>query len=932
MSPSRASSRLPSIALRFTMSTRMSEGETARADRSDVVADEKGHGVKVLLTDVEGANIGAAIAAVRRQVYEPYPELVVVGADPDEVPEGVEAVSDLEEAIAGAGSEFEYLWILHADARPRPDALRALVTELSRNEAALAGSKLLVAGTENELESVGSATDVFGEPYSGLEPGEIDLQQYDVVREVAFVPSASMLVRRDLAQGLRGLDRLLPPVAAGLDFSQRARLAGGRVISVPSSEVYHQGRCATSAGDWRERAGGLRSMLTAYSPLTLTWVVPYDFVVSVADSIANLLLLRWRPAVSYARSWLWNLLHLPSTIKQRRRFRSVRSAGDEELFRFQARGSIRLRETGSELTGRILSVFDEDQALARGTQRLRSSPGIWGALAAVILVFFGVRSIIFTGMPNSGFTFALEPHLIAIERWAGGWNGSGLGSAAPVHPSVGLSGAVSWLLFGGEGAARALATVVAGLSAVIGLGRLSGRMGLRGPGRYLAGLVLLAGPGTAVLTGAGSWTGLMAAGVLPWAVRASLAQPGAGKPTAMGWVLLTAIPLAALSPALVVVPLLITFLWRVLGGSVPSLLLALLPLVGVVVALPFLVADPGWLVDPSRSLELMPHGLWFALVVTGAVSLWAVEDPARRVGITGALAAVTGMSLARAVPMGPGLEEAVLVMASMGAALLVAGAADVASRDVRKLVAVIAAAGIVIVSFGSAGNGRLGLPAGDLNSRISFAATLAGEAGPGRVLLASTERLEIPGEARPGPGFWYRLVDGAGMTHSELWLPPVSDGELSLRSALEGVASGSLRPGKMLSEYSIRWVVLLGQPFVLDEALDAQLDLVPTPLDSSARVFENPDAVPVAYTDSGPWEVAGTGFSGDPTEGRLHTTVSYHPDWSPDAERESWATSLSAREGVASFRAQPFGFWASITSALLVVGGLVLVGVGRRSR
>ena len=913
------------------MSARMSEADTALTEQSPAVPDENGHGVKVLLTDVEGADLDAAVAAVRRQVYEPEPELVVVGAGPEEVPDGVSVDADLEKAIAGVGSDFDYLWILHADARPRPDALKALVRELSRSDASLAGSKLLVAGTENELESVGSATDIFGEPYSGLEPGEIDLQQYDVVREVAFVPSVSMLVRRDLAQGLRGLDRLLPPVAAGLDFSQRARLAGGRVITVPSSEVYHQGRCVVSTADWRERAGRLRSMVTAYSPLTLMWVIPYDFMVSVADSLANLLLLRWRPAASYARSWLWNLFHLPSTLRQRRRFRPVRSAGDEELFRFQARGSVRLRETGSELTGRLLSVFDDDQALARGTRRLRSSPGIWGAMAAGALVVFGARSIIFTGMPNTGFSFPLEPPTIALERWAGGWNDSGLGSATAVHPAVGLAAVVSWLMFGAEGATRALATVGAGLSAVVGVGRLAGRMGLRGPGRYLAGLVLVAGPGSAALTGVGSWTGLLAAGILPWTVRASFRRASVGSSTAIGWALITAIPLAALSPPLLVVPLLTVLLWRALGGSESSLVLASASLGAVVVAVPFLVGDPGWVLYPSRSLGLTPHGLWFALVATGAAAVWFVDHRARMVGIAGALLAVAGMTLAQLVPMGPGLEEGVLVMASFGASLVVAGAANVITRDIKKLVAVVAAAGIVLVSIGAVGNGRLGLPSGDLESRLSFASTLAEEGGPGRILLASTDRLDIPGEARAGPGFWYRVVDGSGVTQDEVWLPPPTDADRSLRSALDEVVSGSLRPGALLSEFSIRWVVLLGATFALDDALDVQLDLIPTPLDPSARVFDNPLALPVAYTDSGPWAHVGTGFSGDAEDARLNIAVSHHAGWSPDSAADSWATTVSADQGVAWFRAQPLGLWAAVASVLVLGTGLLMIALGRRS-
>ncbi|NIS34385.1 MAG: hypothetical protein GWN07_27770, partial [Actinobacteria bacterium] len=52
--------------------------------------------------------------------------------------------------------------------------------------------------------SVGFATDVFAAPYTGLQPDEVDQEQYDVIRDVAAVSAASMLIRRDLLMGLGG--------------------------------------------------------------------------------------------------------------------------------------------------------------------------------------------------------------------------------------------------------------------------------------------------------------------------------------------------------------------------------------------------------------------------------------------------------------------------------------------------------------------------------------------------------------------------------------------------------------------------------------------------------------------------------------------------------------------------------------------------------
>lgn len=912
------------------MAARMSQTTPQVADNETIEDTLDAPRVKVILTTVVGADLDAALAVVRRQVYEPAPDIVVVGSHV----EGVEESSSLEEAIASTGPSFDYLWLLHADARPRPDALAALIGEIERNEASLAGSKLLKAGTMDELESVGGATDVFGEPYSGLDEGEIDLQQYDVVREVAFVQSASMLVRRDIAQGLRGLDPLLPPVAAGLDFSQRTRLAGGRVISVPSSEVYHQGHCGAGGRGWREQAGRLRAMVTAYSPLTLLWVLPYDFLVSILDSIASLFIGQWRPSVRHLYSWAWNAFHLPSTIKQRRRLRPVRSEGDEELFRFHTKGSVRLRAVGEEISGRLLSMFDDDQALARSSRRVWGSPGIWAAVVASIVVLLGARAIIFGGMPNVGFSFPFEAPTVALQRWFGGWNQSGLGSAAPVHPAVGLTGLFSLLWFGAEGAARTLLTISLSILGIVGMGRLGGKVGLRGPGRYLAGIVLLAGPGTAVLVQRGSWLALCAAAVLPWAVRSAFVHPhefGKSRLTYVGWALLTSMLVASFSPVLALAPLVTVLLWRLFGGDRESLLLALVGLVGGVVGGAFLLGDPGWLIDSTRRLGVVPDDIWPAMVLVAAVPMVVVNGRGRTVALTGGVLSLAALAVARVAVLGPGVEEAVFILASFGAALSVAAALDSLSRDLFRVVAAVGGIAIVVASIIGVGNGRLGLPAGDVNARLSFATTLAPEHGPGRILHASLDRSLIPGEVRSGPGFWYRVLDGRGTTLDEVWLPESQSGDADLSESLVQIASGAeLRPGERLSSFAVDWVVLEGPSFILDDVLKSQLDLVPLPLDPVSRVYENDRAVPLAGTNASPWAPDGVDYSGDPVDGVVGLAVSYDDGWGPDSVRNVWSVSVEGSRGIASWAAPAFDTIIAAISILLLVGALGAIALGRR--
>lgn len=893
--------------------------------------------VRVIVTPVEDADLGTALATIERQVYEGPRDLIVVGGEGAELPEGAVSASSLEEAIAGAEPVVDYLWIVHADARPRPDALAALVSEVDRNEASLGGSKILVAGTRDELESIGSATDVFGDAYSGLDVGEIDLQQYDVVREVASVSSVSMLVRRDLAQGLRGLDPLMEPVAAGLDFSQRIRLAGGRVITVPSSEVYHQARCGERGRGWREEAGRLRAMLKAYRPITLVWVIPFNILVSLVDSLANLVVLRWRPSGRHLIAWLWNLWHLPSTISARRRFHPVRAFGDEELFRFQARGSVRLREIGSEITDRILSAFDDDQALAKSSRRVWSSPGIWGALIAMIVIFFGVRTIFFTGVPNTGFSFPFESPTVAADRFFAGWNDAGLGSPDAVHPVVGLSALAGLIAFGAEGVARTLLTVLFGFVGVVGMGRLVGRLGFRGPSRYLSGLVLMAGPGTAALAGAGSWVALGGAALLPWAVRAVFLHPtdrGKSRLTHTGWAIVLSMLLTAFSPLLGLVPLVVALVWALFGGSRSSISLGLVALVGGLVAVGFVHDDLGWATDATRRIGLVVPIWWTVVIALIAISLVLVDTRARRLGGVGGVLALGALALARLGVGGPGVEEASLILASLGAALVVAAGLDKLSLDPRRMVAAAGALVVLVVSSGALLGGRLGLPADDLNDRLSFASTLAGDSGPGRILLVSGDRGMIPGESNTGPGFWYRTVGGDEVTIDELWLPAARMGDEALADELETIASGSeLRPGSVLSQFAIDWVVVEGPEIALDSVLGSQLDLIPTPLVEGSRVYENVQAAPLAVGEGDVvWHRDGAGYAGLAYPGRVQLAVNHADGWSPDGTHIDWWTEVDGIDGFATFRGGGALSYAPIAAVAMLVLSLGMIVMGRLRR
>src|SRR5690606_244821 len=150
-------------------------------------------------------------------------------------------------------------------------------------------------------------------------------------------------------------------------------------------------------------------------------------------------------------------------------------------------------------------------------------------------------------------------------------------------------------------------------------------------------------------------------------------------------------------------------------------------------------------------------------------------NPWRRIATVGAIGSLVSLFLLRFPVGGPGLEEALLIIASFGAALVASAGLDRLGREPIRGLAALAAAAIIVVASCPFANGGYGLPSGQVNGDLGCAAVLAGETGAGRVLVASPDRTDIPGEARSGPGFWYRLIEAPGVTHDQIWLPPARD-------------------------------------------------------------------------------------------------------------------------------------------------------------
>ena len=143
-------------------------------------------------------------------------------------------------SVLGNHDEPAFYLFCHHDVALAPDALRLMVEESYRSNAAVVGPKVVNWERPNELLDIGKGMNRFAVPVPKVEAGEIDQEQFDSVEQVFAVSNTAFLVRADLFRVLGGFDKEMGMFGEDLDFCWRAQIAGGKVMVVPGAIARHR--------------------------------------------------------------------------------------------------------------------------------------------------------------------------------------------------------------------------------------------------------------------------------------------------------------------------------------------------------------------------------------------------------------------------------------------------------------------------------------------------------------------------------------------------------------------------------------------------------------------------------------------------------------------------------------------------------------------
>lgn len=255
--------------------------------------------------------------------------------------------------VAARKTESKYIVFMSNDIKADKNCLKYLVKTLDEDEkVGLCSSKLLRFEKDKKtgkslIDNVGGDLDIygFGWPRGVLSTGK----QWEKRKDVAFSYGGSFIIRRHLFEKLDGYDRRYFTLGDDIDLSWRVRLLGYRVMVNPASFIYH--KVSATLGIifstpqrrfWSER-NCLRTLLKNYEVKNLFLILPRYFVIEMMEA-GFFLFFKRQPRVVFGliKAFLWNLVNLPDTLRERVRIQKMRVVKDEEILKMMFKKSLKL--------------------------------------------------------------------------------------------------------------------------------------------------------------------------------------------------------------------------------------------------------------------------------------------------------------------------------------------------------------------------------------------------------------------------------------------------------------------------------------------------------------------------------------------------------------------------------------------------------------
>ncbi|MFQ3574236.1 MAG: glycosyltransferase, partial [Thermodesulfovibrionales bacterium] len=311
-------------------------------NKLEILMDETKEKVEIVIVNYNGLNhLKRCIPSVLKTNYPNFSVTVVDNNSTDgsvdylrENHPGVKIIKNTENLGFGLANEIaiqqsdaNLIALLNNDTEVEPDWLSYLVCYLiSDDSIASTTSKLFLMKHPSVINNAGGGMNCLGFGYD-LGLYQPDSERFSQPTEVLFPSGAACLIRKDVYLKVGGFDKTFFMYHEDVDLGWRFWLFGYRVVFIPQSKVYHAfGGTSFNIGghSFKETYGlqhAMRSLIKNYEMVNLIRYL----------TLFILLCIRRHPL--YLTNVLkWNLKHLITTLKERRKIRRERAVSDDFLF------------------------------------------------------------------------------------------------------------------------------------------------------------------------------------------------------------------------------------------------------------------------------------------------------------------------------------------------------------------------------------------------------------------------------------------------------------------------------------------------------------------------------------------------------------------------------------------------------------------------
>jgi len=231
-------------------------------------------------------------------------------------------------------SKAKYIVTMDNDAVLSPDWLTKMI-ELMESDKSIgqANGKVLSLNDSKILLEAGGSMRFRGKGYPiGLGKSSVD-EKYNKTREVLYVATASMIVRRKVFDDIGRFCDLYYYGYEDTDLSLRINIAGYKVIYYPKAISRHMVSSTVSQTIGKKRVyywmrNRLLIMFRNYELKNLIKYLPANLRFTAGDCYHHP-----ERIIPVLLGWLWIISHLPSIIRQRRKINNFRKVKDSQLHR-----------------------------------------------------------------------------------------------------------------------------------------------------------------------------------------------------------------------------------------------------------------------------------------------------------------------------------------------------------------------------------------------------------------------------------------------------------------------------------------------------------------------------------------------------------------------------------------------------------------------